>query len=67
MDDKRFNELMERYFNSTKRGKDLDFLKLRNRIETPKSHKRKLKYLWIIFIPFSVIAILSWCIYTLLS
>ena len=35
MDDKRFNELMERYVKSTVHGKALNFQKLRNKKDPP--------------------------------
>ena len=41
MDDKRFNELMERHVKSTVRGKDLDFQKLRAKESTNTKLPRK--------------------------
>ncbi len=48
MKDDRFNELMEKYVDSTKRGKDVDLQKLRNRKEdTIKVRRGMPKYVWV--------------------
>ena len=48
MKDERFNELMEKYVDSTKRGKDIDLQKLRNRNEnTIKVRRGMPKYVWV--------------------
>ncbi len=50
MKDDRFNELMGKYVDSTKRGKDTDLQKLRNRSEYEiKVHRSIPKYVWIAF------------------
>ena len=48
MKDDRFNELMEKYVDSTKRGNDIDLQKLRNRKEYAIKARRGMpKYVWV--------------------
>ena len=48
MKDERFNELMEKYVDSTKRGNDIDLQKLRNRKEDTIKVRRGIpKYVWV--------------------